>query len=91
MKIKILSRGKGNIVAAVLQPKARVRNLTEAGPAVLPGMSFDEVELPPATRGADIPQLLQHARIKRDKKTVSLEVSKKRPARASATRKTQKS
>lgn len=90
MKIKVLSRRKGNIVAAVLLPKARVRNLTDAGPATLPGMSFDEVELPPATRSADIPQLLQRARIKRDKKTVSLKVSKKRPARARTARKTRR-
>lgn len=90
MKIKVLSRRKGNIVAAVLLPKARVRNLTDAGPATLPGISFDEVELPPATRSADIPQLLQRARIKRDKKTVSLKVSKKRPVRARTARKTRR-
>ncbi len=89
MKIKVLSRGKGNIVAAVL-PGPRGRNVTEAGPAVMGGMSFDEVELPAATRSADIPPLLQRARIKRANKTVSLEVTKKPAKRTQPARKTRR-
>ena len=81
MKIKVLTRDKGNIVAAVL-PDPRGRNLAEAGPAVMAVMSFDEVELPAGTRSADISPLLQRARIKRVKKTVSLKVSKKLTKRA---------
>jgi hypothetical protein len=87
MKIKILSRTKGNIVAAVLPPESGAQNLTEAGPAAMPGTKFDEVELPAATRSADLPKLLSHARIKRGKKTVSLEISKKKPSRTRAAKK----
>jgi len=88
MKIQILSRTKGTIIAAVLPPEAGVQNLTAGGPAMKPGTKFDEIELPATTRSADIPQLLRHARVKRSKKSVSLEVSKKKPVRARAARKT---
>jgi hypothetical protein len=87
MKIKILSRTKGTIVAAVLPPETGVQNLAEGGPAARPGTKFDEIELPATTRSADIPQLLRRARVKRGKKSVSLEVSKKQPARARTARK----
>lgn len=88
MKIKVLNRGN-NIVAAVL-PAPRARNMAEAGPAVAAGMSFDEVDLPAATRRADIPLLLQRASIKRGKQTVSLAISKKPAKRARPPRKGRK-
>jgi hypothetical protein len=90
MKIKILSRTKGNIVAAVLPPDAGVQNLTEGGPAARTGTMLDEIELPATISSAEIPQLLRHARVKRGKKSVALEVLKKPPTRVRAARKTRR-
>jgi len=87
MKIKLVSRKNGTIVAGVLPPKRGARNVVVAGIALSPGMKLDEVALPAGMRGANIEKMLVGSRIKKGKKSVSLVLAKRRPSRTRAARK----